>query len=137
MELFDQLIQEGKLKPKKEIAKRVTYHDPCHLARHSWVFDAPRKVLQSIPGIEYVEMYPTREHAFCCGGGGGIAAAFRELATKIGVSKVKKAEATGAEILSSACPFCYQNLSLALGAAGSKIAFRDVTELLADSVIRG
>lgn len=136
-ELYEQLIKEGKLKFKKEIAKRVTYHDPCHLGKHSDVYDPPRNVLRSIPGIDLVEMYPTREHGFCCGGGGGLASGFRDLATKVGVSKLKKAVETGADILSSACPFCYQNFLVALGNTENKIIFKDVTELLADSVIGG
>jgi len=134
-ELYEQLIQEGKLKFKKEIAKRVTYHDPCHLGKHSDFYDPPRNVLKSIPGIDLVEMYPTREHGFCCGGGGGLASGFRDLATKVGVAKLKKALETGADILSSACPFCYQNFLVALGNMEAKITFKDVTELLADSVI--
>jgi heterodisulfide reductase subunit D len=137
VELFDQLIDEGKFCFKKEITKRVTYHDPCHLGRKSGVYDSPRKILKSIPGVDYVEMFPTREHGFCCGGGGGVPAAFRDLAIKIGLAKIKKAEESGAEILSSACPFCYQNLTLALENTESTLAFKDLTELLADSVIRG
>jgi heterodisulfide reductase subunit D len=133
-ELYEQLINEGKLRFKKEIAKRVTYHDPCHLGKHSDFYDPPRNVVKSIPGINLIEMYPTREHGFCCGGGGGLASGFRDLATKVGMAKLKKALQTGADILSSTCPFCYQNFLVALGNIEAKITFKDVTELLADSV---
>lgn len=133
-ELFEQLLSEGKITFKQELPKRVTYHDPCHLGRHSDVYDAPRKVLKAIPGIDFVEMYPTREHGFCCGAGGGMASGFRDLSTKIGLAKMKKVEETGAEILSSACPFCYQQFLIMMKNTNSKVLFKDVTELLDEAV---
>ncbi|PIU23656.1 MAG: Fe-S oxidoreductase, partial [Chloroflexi bacterium CG08_land_8_20_14_0_20_45_12] len=65
------LIDQGKLRFSKEIKKKVIYSDPCYLGRHNSIYDEPRKLLQSIPGLELVEFPDSREEALCCGGGGG------------------------------------------------------------------
>ncbi len=130
-ELLKDLIDNGKLVLQGKFEEKVTYHDPCHLGRHAGVFDAPRDVIKSVPGIEFVEMRPTRQYAMCCGGGGGLKSGFNELAVKIGIGIVRRAEETGAKILLSACPFCKRNLVDAIEEAGSDLKFYDITELLA------
>ena len=64
------LIQSKKLSLKDREAK-ITFHDPCYLGRHNGEYEAPRKILESIPGVSLIEMDQTRENALCCGGGGG------------------------------------------------------------------
>ena len=66
-----ELIQEGRIQPKKSFPKRVTYHDPCYLGRHNKIYEEPRRVLESIPGLEFIELPDSREESICCGGGGG------------------------------------------------------------------
>jgi heterodisulfide reductase subunit D len=133
-EYIAELLEQGKLKPEKSIKAKVTYHDPCHLGRIGEVFDAPRKILTSIPGIELVEMGRIREHSFCCGSGGGVKTGLPDFALETGEKRVTEAEETGAGILASACPFCEQHLADALESKNSKLKLKDVLELLAESV---
>jgi len=133
-ELMWELIEEGRLKIAKSLNQKVTYHDPCHLGRHAGVYDPPRDIIKSIPGVEFVELTPTRQYAMCCGGGGGVKSGFNELALRIGIAAVKRAEGTGAKILLSACPFCKRNLVEAIEACKAGIEFYDITEVLAKLV---
>ncbi|MCS3922958.1 (Fe-S)-binding protein [Methanosalsum natronophilum] len=110
-EFLAELIDEGKINWEKSIDKKVTYHDPCHLGRHIGVFEAPRKVLSDIPGIELVEMNEVKDKQRCCGAGGGVKAGLPDLALSVGTARVKDALEVNADILSSACPFCKRNLS--------------------------
>ena len=133
-QLVTELIDSGRLKPEKGIEGTVTYHDPCHLGRHVGIYEDPRKILESIPGIKLVEMERTRDEARCCGAGGGVKTAFPELSQKIADLRVKDAEGTGADILVTSCPFCYQSLKSAIETKGSSVRMMDLLELLALSV---
>ena len=89
---------------------KVTYHDPCHLGRHMDLFDIPREVVASIPGVELVEMRRNRKHAWCCGAGGGVKSQYPDLAREISKERIKEAIESGADILTTSCPFCIGNL---------------------------
>ena len=130
VEFIIELIQAGKLNLKNEVKLKVTYHDPCHLGRHSGVYDAPRKLLTMIPGIELVEMERNRENSRCCGAGGGLKSGYPDIQNKISQTRIKEAEATGATELVSACPFCYQGLQVGIQALESKLTMRDITDLV-------
>jgi heterodisulfide reductase subunit D len=133
-QLVSELIDSGRLRPEKGIEGTVTYHDPCHLGRHAGIYEDPRKILESIPGIKLVEMERTRDEARCCGAGGGVKTAFPELSQKIADLRVTDAEGTGAGILATSCPFCYQSLKSAIETKGSSLRMMDLLELLALSV---
>jgi len=128
-QLLSELLDSGRLKPHALDAK-VTYHDPCHLGRHSKVYDSPRKVITSIPGVKLVEMKNSREHSRCCGAGAGVKTANPQISLEIAKRRVSEAVETGAEILVSSCPFCEQNLKEAANSLGSKIKVMDIAELL-------
>jgi len=130
VEFIIELIQSGKLKLKNEVKMKVTYHDPCHLGRHSSIYDAPRKLLNLIPGVELIEMERRRENSRCCGAGGGLKAGYPDIQNKISQARIKEAEATGATELVSACPFCYQGLQVGIQSLDSKLTMRDITELV-------
>ena len=86
-QLFKKLIDENRLYIKKSNIN-ATYHDPCHLARHSYEFEAPREVIKSIANLK--EMENNRENSKCCGAGGGVKSAFPEIAKSIAKSRVKE-----------------------------------------------
>ena len=98
------------------------------------VYDAPRAILQAIPGLELVEMPRTRENAWCCGSGGGVKSGYPEWALEIAGDRVKEAEALGVEAVVSACPFCERNIADAANKYGSKLKTYDVIELLNQSL---
>lgn len=126
-------INNGKFKFSKTLKKKITYHDPCFLGRYSGLYDVPRKILESINGLELIEMKRAKEQSFCCGGGGGRFwiedSAFKERAS---VNRVKEALDTGADIIATACPFCVVNLEDAVKTldAEDDIAVKDISELL-------
>ena len=90
----------------KELNSRVTYHDPCHLGRGMEIYDEPRDILNSIPGISLREMEHAREEGFCCGAGGGARSNFPDLAKDVVVIRVNEAKDIGVDLLISACPLC-------------------------------
>ena len=96
----------------KEIKKKVTYQDPCRLGRHLGIYDASRKVLESIPGIQLVEMEHNRADSICCG-----TSAFTNCdsySNMIRKERLSEAKATGAEILITSCPKCQTHFRCAM-----------------------
>ncbi|MHA2120863.1 MAG: (Fe-S)-binding protein [Promethearchaeota archaeon] len=96
--------------PKENEVLKVTYHDPCHLGRHMKFYEIPREVLKKLPNLEVIEMKRNRSHSWCCGAGGGVKSQFSELALKISMERIYEAIETGANILTTTCPFCIGNL---------------------------
>jgi len=128
-QFISELIANDKLHfPKREV--KVTYHDPCHLGRHSDVYDAPRRALLFVPGLELVEMKNSRQTARCCGGGAGVKTAYPEVSQKAAAKRIREAEETGAEVLITTCPFCVQTLRGAASAVGSKIKVEELCVFL-------
>ncbi|MBM4349091.1 MAG: (Fe-S)-binding protein [Deltaproteobacteria bacterium] len=103
------LIQKGKIRFQEERIK-VTYHDPCDLGRQSGIYDAPRKILQSIPGVELVELAHHGEQSKCCGGGGLLEMVDPELSISLAREKIKEIEATGTNLVISACQQCTRTI---------------------------
>ena len=110
-ELINQLIIDGDLSVKKT-SKKVTYHDPCHLGRHSNIYDEPREIINKTSNL--VEMSRIREHSRCCGAGSGVKSAYPDTALKIASKRIQDAEDTEAEIIATSCSFCVLNLETAL-----------------------
>ncbi len=106
-QLLDELIKEGKLEMSK-MDLDVTYHDSCHLGRHSNVFDEPRNVINSVANL--IEMENNRENSICCGAGGGVKSAYPEIASQMASSRIAQAKETGCGTLITPCPFCKLNL---------------------------
>ncbi len=106
---------------------RVTYHEPCHLGRGMGVRDAPREILQNLPGIEYVEMQDADR---CCGGGGLFSVSHYDLALKIGRHKVDGIRESEAQVVATACPACQLQLTDLLNREGVAIPVVHVVELM-------
>jgi len=130
-QFLTELIESGKiLLMEKAEAIKVTYHDPCHLGRHTKMYEWPRRILAKLPGVTLVEMERTREKSRCCGAGGGLKTLDQELAMKVAEKRIEDAEATGASLLVTSCPFCEQTLQEAARRRGGKIGVADITELI-------
>ena len=136
VEYLDQLIKEGRIKFGKELSRKVTYHDPCHLGRHvsPGVYQPPRDILESIPGVELVEMERIRENSWCCGAGGGVKEACPELALWTARERISEAIATGADTLVTACPWCERNFKDAIEESGVKLDILDIVELASEAI---
>ncbi|OPX18735.1 MAG: hypothetical protein BZ151_13060 [Desulfobacca sp. 4484_104] len=138
-QLLDRLVARGRLRPVGQVDRIVTFHDPCYLGRHNGIFEAPRRILQSIPGLKLVEMPNNRQGSVCCGGGGGGAWSKDALDQNFSVLRVQEALGTGAEVIATACPYCIRMLNAAVGELGveDQIVVRDLAELLWQSVSSG
>ena len=130
VQYVDMLIKKRKLPLNNEYNAVVTYHDPCHLGRHSRIFEEPRNILKSIKGLKFVEMKLNREHSRCCGAGGGYKSAFNDFAVNIAAERIHDAEEVGAEVIATACPFCVLNLKAGAKKLHSPIKVVDISEIL-------
>jgi Fe-S oxidoreductase len=113
MELTYKLLEAGKLElDPNVVTERVTYHDPCNLARTGWVVDQPRAILHAFVK-DFVEMTPNRQNNYCCGGGGGTVSLdeIHKFRMEIGGRrKMEQIRATGAEIVVAPCANCKKQL---------------------------
>ncbi len=135
-ELLSELLDGGRLKTTGtgDGTSSVTYHDPCYLGRYHGVYEQPRKILESIPGIKLVEMEDSRGNALCCGGGGGQMW-LDVVGERPSHRRVEQALATGAATLATSCPYCIQNFEDAAKTKGlEKLGVMDVAEILASRV---
>ncbi|MCK4988058.1 MAG: (Fe-S)-binding protein [Desulfobacterales bacterium] len=123
------LLQQNRV-PLQELDLTVTYHDPCDLGRGARVFDAPRKVIQSIPGVQFVELPNNRENCNCCGGGGNLEMIDPELSAKIAKSKIKEAEGTGAQAIVTSCQQCVRTMTTYAKRNKVPIEVMDITQLI-------
>ena len=132
-EYMSRLIDSGQLK-LGPLERVVTYHDPCDLGKRNGVFDAPRHVLESIPGIELREMASHHQNSLCCGGGGNVETFSPDTVNEASRRRLLQAQATGAQYLVSACQQCMRTLFN--GARKNKIRVRpvDISQIVLESV---
>jgi Fe-S oxidoreductase len=157
VEFVDELIKKGTLKLTKKIDLRIAYHDSCSLTRLSepwtpwkgerglWgvisprlerrrgtkgLYQQPRDILTSIPGIQLIETPRKRENNWCCAGGRGAMEAFPDFAAFGADKKLDEVNSIGAEALVSTCPWCKDNFNKAVKKNGDNIKVYDISELI-------
>lgn len=132
-EKTEELIKEGKLKFKNPVNKKVTWHDSCHIGRHSGIYDAPRNVLKAIPGVDYVEMEHNRENALCCG---SVLTRIGEppVADILGGMRVQEAVDVKADALLATCPCCEVQLRASAVHKDIKMPVLDFTDVIVEAL---
>jgi Fe-S oxidoreductase len=125
-------VSTGQLRLKPVENGVYTYHDPCYLGRHNRIYEEPRDVLDSIPGLSRVEMARCRDRSFCCGGGGLALFYEAKEEQRMGVRRVRMAADAGASVIVTACPFCMVNIEDAIKVAGmeGQMTAIDLAELV-------
>jgi len=126
------LIEKGKLKLTTSVEMSVVYHDSCYLGRYNNIYDAPRKLLESVEDTRLSEMERKKDRSFCCGAGGGRMWMEETLGKRINQMRVVQAVETNASVLATACPYCLTMLEDGIKEKEMEqmISALDVAELL-------
>jgi len=117
---------------EKKIKNQIVAYDPPKPRYNgAWgIYDAPRNVLKSIPGVELVEMERIREYAWCCGAGGGVREAYPEFSNWTASERIEEAKATGADAIATCCGWCERNFMDAVANNNEKMEVYDIIELV-------
>jgi Fe-S oxidoreductase len=100
----------------QEKKEKIVFHDPCYLGRYRGVYDEPRRVA-ALAG-DLVEAPRSHERSFCCGAGGGLVFLGEEKGERVSHVRAEELAATGASVVSTACPFCNTMFRDAFAAKG-------------------
>lgn len=134
LEILYDLIESGKIELKHSINEIVTFHDSCFLGRYNGIYELPREILNSIPGLKLVEMKSNKRMSICCGGGSGNIVVGYQGDVQPAILRVKEAIDVGASILAVACPFCKIMLEEAVKSVNGNLRVMDVVELVYYSI---
>jgi Fe-S oxidoreductase len=134
-EFLAELVRAGRIKPKDALRARVTYHDPCYMARHNRKWDGAREALRAIPGADVNEVEQSKNRTFCCGAGGGCMWKEEHEGTRINQKRFDQLNEAKPECVAVGCPFCMTMLEDAVKSRSleEKMRVRDLSELLAES----
>jgi len=135
-QVLEELMDKGLIKAVRPINVRATYHDPCYLGRYNHIYETPRRIIRSIPGVTLVEMAHFGPDSLCCGGGGGRMWQELEGEKKLSEVRIREAADTGAALVITACPYCLIMLEDARKTAGfeGRLRVMDLNELVAESL---
>jgi Fe-S oxidoreductase len=138
-QFFQSMLQSGRLRPGKPLEghETYTYHDPCYLGRHNSIYDAPREIIWSLPGMNFVEMKKSRDRSFCCGGGDIVLwHEIEQEEERMAAKRVRMAREAGAHVIVTACPFCFIHFEDAIKSGGLEKDMRvvDLMELLVSTL---
>jgi Fe-S oxidoreductase len=135
-ELIAELVKAGKIRFENSLNKTITFHDSCYLGRHNNIYDAPREILNAIPGVKLEEMPRSHNKGFCCGAGGGRMW-LDENKPRVNQNRVDEAATkTAASLVATACPFCSTMIDDGIKETGreEKLENRDIAELVAEAL---
>ena len=124
-QLIERLIEDGAI-PLEELNTSVTYHDPCDLGRAGGIYDAPRRILRSIPGLKLIELDSNRAQSVCCGGGGNLEMADSSLSGSVAQKKIEEIQRTGAKTVVTSCQQCVRTIK---SQARRQKIYRDVLDI--------
>ncbi|MEM3465647.1 MAG: (Fe-S)-binding protein [Candidatus Jordarchaeales archaeon] len=127
-QVYEELLDAGKLNFTRRLDATVAYHDPCHLGRYAGIYDSPRKVLEDIPGVRLAELECNRELSSCCGG--PVRASYPWIRDYLSDKVIRLASETGASYLATACPTCFHNLYSASLLSDSQVRVVMIDELV-------
>jgi Fe-S oxidoreductase len=137
-ELIEHLMAAGKLKVQGESKEnvRIAFHDSCYLGRYNEVYEAPRKALAAIPGVELVEMPRNKTQGLCCGAGGARMWMEETIGKRINVERVEEALETKPDVIAAGCPFCQVMISdgVTEKAEQDKVQVKDIAEIIAEKI---
>lgn len=130
------LIAQGKVQFRVDGARNVTYHDSCYLGRYNEVYDAPRDVLQLIPGIAIKEPERNRKFGMCCGAGGGRMWMEEDPDKRVNIRRVEQLLETNPDTVAVACPYCMTMIDDGIKSKNmeEKVQALDIMELVADNM---
>jgi len=139
-QFLQQLLEQGRLRIDQVELERMTvaYHDSCYLGRYNNEYDAPRALLENVPGLEVLDVERSRDRGFCCGAGGGRMFMEEHVGEKVNHNRTRELLATGATTIAANCPFCMTMLTDGVKAAdqAERVRVLDVSELLAEAITR-
>ncbi|HCU25647.1 MAG TPA: (Fe-S)-binding protein [Deltaproteobacteria bacterium] len=128
------LIEQGKIKPVKDLNEKLTYHDSCYLGRYNNVYESPREVLKQIPGVSYQDADLSKATGRCCGAGGGRMWMEERLGERVNHKRLDDLMTVEPQTIAAACPFCMTMLTDAARDKHIEIKTKDVAELVAESL---
>lgn len=134
-QLIEQLIAAGKLNFTNAAPGKVAFHDSCYLGRYHNIYDAPRNVINAVPGAEVVELPRNKSRSVCCGAGGGRFWMEENIGERINVHRATEIAATNTTAAAASCPFCLTMLRDGLNHLGKEsVSTQDVSEIVAQSL---
>jgi heterodisulfide reductase subunit D len=128
------LIKNNKIEFKRDIDVVATYHDPCDLGRNTGVYEEPREIIKSIPGLEFVELSMNRKFSMCCGGGGNVEMTDPDLSAEIAQMKLDSIKSVGADTVLTACQQCVRTMQTRVKRSKSDLIVKDLTQLVVEAM---
>lgn len=134
---LQKLIAERKIELKKAQPHTVSFHDPCYLGRYQDDYEAPRALIDAVPGVQRVEMENNRSRSFCCGAGGGRMWMEEKEGKRINLERTDQALAVSPDIIGTGCPFCMTMLTDGVKDRdqAERVRVKDIAEIVLEATV--